>query len=90
MVKALRFNKFNARRLSNVLLPCAKEVWGKVIFSQQAVCLRGRGACVAGKACVAGGMHGRLVCMAGGHVWQGRHAWQGRAVHDRGLCMAGT
>ena len=42
----------------------------------------GWGACMAGGwACMAGGMHGREACMAGGHAWWG-HAWQG-------LCMAG-
>ena len=28
------------------------------------------------------GMHGRGVCVAGGHVWQG-------GMHGRGACMAG-
>ena len=44
-----------------------------------------QGACMAGGTCVTeGGMHGREVCMAGVHVWQG-HAWQGRG----GMCGRG-
>ena len=33
-------------------------------------------------------MHGRGVCMVGGHVWQAGHAWQG-GMHGRGACMVG-
>ena len=36
-----------------------------------------------------GGMHGKGVCMAGGHVWQGRHAWRGRGACMAGVCVAG-
>ena len=49
------------------------------------MCGRGhvwQGTCVAGDACVVGGMHGRGACMAG------RHAWQG-GMHGRGVCMTG-
>ena len=48
-------------------------------------CMAG-GACVARVACMAGGMHRRRACMAGGFAWQGAcmagGAWQG-------ACMAG-
>ena len=50
--------------------------------------------------CMAGGMHGRGVCMVGGdmcggggHVWQGTCMVGGfhgkRGVHGRGACMSG-
>ena len=49
--------------------------------------MRGRGLCMAGVACVAGGGG-----VAGGHAWQGGifggHAWWG-GVHGKGACMAG-
>ena len=61
--------------------------------------VRGKGVCVAGRACMAGGMHGRGVCMAGGwHAWQGGcvaggHAWQRACMAGgcawQGACMAG-
>ena len=48
------------------------------------------GACMAGRACVAG-----IVCMARGTVWQG-HAWYGGGgyvwqggMRGRGVCVAG-
>ena len=61
-----------------IYLPPANEVCEGYVFT--GVCLsvhRGRsawqgGACVAGCVCVwQGGMHGRGMCVAGGHAWQG-------------------
>ena len=44
-------------------------------------------------ACMAGGMHGRGTCMAGGHAWQGgmhdRGGMHGRGHVWQGVCMAG-
>ena len=62
--------------------------WGKVIFSQTSVILRGRGGAWPGghvwRGDMQGGMHARGVCMVGGH------AWQGGGMHGReGACMAG-
>ena len=76
--------------------------WGKVIFSEECVKnsvhrggMHGGGMCVAGEACVVGGMHGR-----GGHVWQGacvaeggmhgRGGVHGGGVHGRGAYVADT
>ena len=46
---------------------------GKVMFSHTSVILFTEGAAWWG--CVAGGMHGRGTCMAGGHAWQVGHVW---------------
>ena len=68
--------------------------WGKVIFSEACVknsvyregghawqgVVHGRGACMAGGACMVG------ACMAGGHVWQG--ACIAGGVHGRGMYVA--
>ena len=46
----------------------------------------GKGACMAGRMCMVGGMHGR------GNVWQGGYAGQGVCVaggmHGREACFA--
>ena len=69
---------------------------GACVVGGVGMCGRGyvwQGACVAGVYvaggcawCMVGGMHGRGVCMAGGHAWQGG-VWQG-GMHGRGACMA--
>ena len=41
-----------------------------------------QGGHVCWRPCVAGSMHGRGVCVAGGHAWQG-------GLHGRGVCVAG-
>ena len=67
--------------------------WGKVIFSE--VCVKNS---VHGGPCMARGvMHGRGMCVAGGHAWQwvgvGGHVWQGCVCGSGcmagGACMAG-
>ena len=46
--------------------------------------VRGRGACMAGETCMAGGMHGR------GHAWRGGgQAWQGVA-RNMAIAAGGT
>ena len=41
-----------------------------------------------GYVCVAGDMHGKGVCIAGGHAWQG--GMHGGGMHGgRGACVAG-
>ena len=70
---------------------------GKVIFSQMCVKNSVQGVCMAGGACMVGGVHGRGhawqgACVSGGHAWGGMHgrgcAWQG-GMHGRGACVAG-
>ena len=58
---------------------------------QRGACIAGgvhsTGACMAGEACMAGGLHGsRGACMAGG-----MHGREGGGMHgrERGACMAG-
>ena len=46
----------------------ARKVSEGYVFTR--VCLS-RGACVAGGGCMAVGMRGGGVCVAGGHAWQG-------------------
>ena len=65
---------------AKVLLPSAKEVWGKVIFLHQFVILFTGGACV-----VAGGVRG---CSGGAYMVLFRgHAWFYSGACIRGACV---
>ena len=57
--------------------------------------VRGRGACMAGEACMVEGMHGQGCVCGKGPCVAGRHAWWGGAcvaggMHGRGACVADT
>ena len=67
-----------------MFLPPAKEVWGKVIFSEACV----KNSVHKGSAWL-GGMHGWGACMAGGRAWPGgMHGWGGGHVWLGGACVA--
>ena len=83
----VHFSEIHKQRvwlISNTVYTVRNSSCGKILFLQVSVCPQARvdawqGACVAGGACMAGGMHGR------GCAWWGC-AWQG--VYMVGVCMA--